>query len=43
MISPLRTQLHKEMSVSSMSVAPRVDDGAARGEIDILLSLSSVR
>ena len=30
------------MSISSIRVAPRVDDGAARGEIDILLSLSSV-
>ena len=42
MISPLRTLLHEEMSVSSMSVTPGVDDGAARGEIDILLSLSGV-
>ena len=39
---PLRTLLHEEVSVSSMSVTPGVDDGAARGEIDILLSLSGV-
>ena len=42
LISPLRTLLHEEESVSSIRVAPGVDDGAARGEIDILLSLSSV-
>ena len=30
------------MSISSIRVAPGVDDGAARGEMDILLSLSSV-
>ena len=42
MISPLRTLFHEVESVSSIRVAPGVDDGAARGEIDILLSLSSV-
>ena len=41
-ISPLRTVFHEEESVSSIRVTPRVDDGAARGEIDILFSLSSV-
>ena len=39
---PLRTLSHQEVSVSSIRVAPGVDDGAARGEIDILLSLSGV-
>ena len=33
---------HEEESVSSIRVTPWVDDGAARGEIDILFSLSSV-
>ena len=42
MISPLRTLFHEEESVRSIRVAPGVDDGAARGEIDILLSLSGV-
>ena len=41
-ISPLRTLFHEEKSVSSIRVTPWVDDGAARGEIDILFSLSSV-
>ena len=39
LISPLRTLLHEVKSISSIRVAPWVDDGAARGEIDILLSL----
>ena len=42
LISPLRTVFHEEESVSSIRVTPWVDDGAARGEIDILFSLSSV-
>ena len=42
LISPLRTVFHEEESVSSIRVTPWIDDGAARGEIDILLSLSSV-
>ena len=33
---------HEEKSVNSIRVTPWVDDGAARGEIDILFSLSSV-
>ena len=41
-ISPLRTLFHEEETVSSIRITPRVDDGAARGEIDILFSLSSV-
>ena len=41
-ISPLRTLFHEEVSVSSIRVTPGIDDGAARGEIDILFSLSSV-
>ena len=42
LISPLRTVFHEEESVSSIRVTPWIDDGAARGEIDILFSLSSV-
>ena len=41
-ISPLRTVFHEEESVSSIRITPGIDDGAARGEIDILFSLSSV-
>ena len=33
---------HEEKSVRSIRVTPWVDDGAARGEIDILFSLSSI-
>ena len=33
---------HEEESVSTIRVTPWIDDGAARGEIDILFSLSSV-
>ena len=42
LISPLRTLFHEVQSISSIRVTPGVDDGAARGEIDILLSLSGV-
>ena len=42
LISPLRTVFHEEESVSSIRITPWVDYGAARGEIDILFSLSSV-
>ena len=39
---PLRTLFHEEESVGSIRVTPGVDDGAARGEMDVLLSVPSV-
>ena len=42
MFLPLRTLFHEEESVGSIRVTPGVDDGAARGESDVLLSVSSV-